>query len=61
MTENLNPNVNNEIGKENDIVEEQMPIEVKEKQADTQDEAIVRLGRISAFGPSLDGGFGIND
>lgn len=21
----------------------------------------VRLGRISAFGPSLDGGFGIND
>lgn len=32
-----------------------------ETEVTNQEEQIVRLGRVSAFGPSLDGGFEVND
>lgn len=57
------PNLGDDIDFKEEITnkEDQFSDEPETTQITDQNENVIRLGRVSAFGPSLDGGFGIND
>lgn len=61
MSESLNLGNDNVSKEEIAGNEERLADEIEMQQPTDHDQSIVRLGRVSAFGPSLDGGFGIYD